>query len=137
MDKCLKNLEESYDIYVVPVWSKNSSLPNCLDLLIICRHPFFVCWNENGGDAIVPWKRVLAYITGSVSEDLLRRIEYLLEENRVLRNQIQRRILLTDTERRILAEKAVPLGKLMADTVTIVSPATILKWHRTLVAQKV
>jgi hypothetical protein len=36
----------------------------------------------------MPWKRMLAYITGSVSEDLLRRIEYLLEENRVLRNQI-------------------------------------------------
>ena len=31
----------------------------------------------------MPWKRMLAYITGSVNEDLLRRIEYLLEENRV------------------------------------------------------
>ena len=51
-------------------------------------------------------------------------------ENRVLRNQIDRRILLTDPERRILAEKAVALGKLMADTVTIVKPETILRWHR-------
>ncbi len=82
------------------------------------------------------WKRMLAYITGSVNEDLLRRIEYLLEENRVLRNQIQKRILLTDHERRTLAEKAIALGKLMADTVTIVSPQTILKWRRRLVAQK-
>jgi len=84
----------------------------------------------------MPWKRMLAYITGSVNEDLLRRIEYLLEENRVLRNQIQSRVLLTDHERRTLAEKAIALGKLMADTVTIVSPATILKWHRRLVAKK-
>src|ERR1039457_53058 len=84
----------------------------------------------------MPWKRMLAYITGSVNEDLLRRIEYLLEENRVLRNQIQKRILLTDHERRTLAERAVALGKLMADTVTIVKPETILKWHRRLVAQK-
>jgi len=30
----------------------------------------------------MPWKRMLAYITGSVNEDLLRRIEYLLEEMR-------------------------------------------------------
>jgi len=60
----------------------------------------------------MPWKRMLAYITGRVNEDLLRRIEYLLEENRVLRNQIQKRILLTDHERRTLAEKAVALGKL-------------------------
>ena len=28
----------------------------------------------------MPWKRMLAYITGTVNEDLLRRIEYLLEE---------------------------------------------------------
>jgi hypothetical protein len=60
---------------------------------------------------------MLAYITGSVNEDLLRRIEYLLEENRVLRHQIDRRILLTDRERRTLADKPIALGKLMADTV--------------------
>jgi putative transposase len=84
----------------------------------------------------MPWKRMLAYITGSVNEDLLRRIEYLLEENRVLRHQIDKRILLTDHERRTLAKKAVALGKLMADTVTIVKPETILKWHRRLVAKK-
>ena len=70
----------------------------------------------------MPWKRMLAYITGSVNEDLLRRIEYLLEENRVLRNQLEKRILLTDHECRTLAEKAVALGKLMTDTVTIVHP---------------
>jgi len=52
------------------------------------------------------------YITGSVNEDLLRRIEYLLEENRVLRNQIQKRILLTDHERRILAERAIACGQI-------------------------
>jgi hypothetical protein len=37
----------------------------------------------------MPWKRMLAYITGSVNEDLLRSFEYLLEENRVLRNQLE------------------------------------------------
>ena len=66
----------------------------------------------------MPWKRMLAYITGSVNEDLLRRIEYLLEENRVLRHQIDKRILLTDHERRTLAERAVALGRLMADRQT-------------------
>ncbi len=84
----------------------------------------------------MPWKRMLVYITGSVNEDLLHRIDYLIEENRVLRNQINSRILLTNHERRTLATKAVVLGKLMADTVTIVKPETILKWHRRLVAKK-
>jgi hypothetical protein len=54
----------------------------------------------------MPWKRMLAYITGSVNEDLLRRIEYLLEENRVLRQQIDKRILLNDSQRYTLAQKA-------------------------------
>ena len=45
------------------------------------------------------WKRMLACISGSVNEELLRRIEYPLEENRVLRNQIDKRIQLTDTWR--------------------------------------
>ena len=84
----------------------------------------------------MPWKRMLAYVTGEIEESLLLRIEYLLEENRILRNQLQKRIRLTDPERRVLAEKAVALGKLMADTVSIVKPETILKWHRRLVARK-
>jgi len=84
----------------------------------------------------MPWKKMLAYVTGEVNESLLLRIEYLIEENRVLRNQLEKRIRLTDAERRILADKAVALGRLMADTVTIVKPETILKWHRMLVAKK-
>src|SRR5712675_464325 len=40
------------------------------------------------------------------------------DENRVLRQQIDKRILLTEHERRTLAEKAIALGKLMAGTVT-------------------
>ena len=79
---------------------------------------------------------MLAYITGEVNESLLSRIEYLIEENRVLRNQPDKRLQLTDAERRTLAEKAIALGKLMADTVTIVKPDTMLRWHRRLVAKK-
>ena len=84
----------------------------------------------------MPWKKMLAYVTGEIEESLLLRLEYLIEENRVLRIQLDKRLRLTDPERKILAEKAVLLGKLMADTVTIVKPATILKWHRKLVVRK-
>lgn len=38
----------------------------------------------------MPWKKMLAYITGSVNESLLLRIEYLLEENRGLLNYYHR-----------------------------------------------
>ena len=41
------------------------------------------------------WKTMLAYISGSVDEELLLRNEYLVAENRILRNQIQDRLRLT------------------------------------------
>ncbi len=50
------------------------------------------------------WKRLLAYITGSVDQELLLRNEYLAAENRILRNQIRGRLRLTDGERRTLVE---------------------------------
>jgi putative transposase len=83
------------------------------------------------------WKQLLAYITGSVDEELLLRNEYLATENRILRNQITGRVRLTDVERKTLAEIGKKLGKQALEAVaTIVKPDTILAWHRTLVAQK-
>ena len=65
-------------------------------------------------------------------------IEYLLEENRVLRAAHgRRRIPLTDDQRRRLAVKGKVLGRRhLAGIVGIVTPDTILRWYRTLVAQK-
>ena len=57
------------------------------------------------------WKRLLAYITGSVEEELLLRNEYLVTESRILRSQIRRRVLLTDPERIGLAKIAKRLGR--------------------------
>ena len=83
------------------------------------------------------WKYLLAYITGTVDQELLLRNEYLVTENRMLRNQITGRVQLTDAERKTLAEIGHKLGKqALAEVATIVKPATILGWHRTLVAQK-
>jgi hypothetical protein len=50
------------------------------------------------------WKRILAYIAGSVDQELVLRNEYLVTENRLLRNQIKGRILLSDAERISLAQ---------------------------------
>ena len=83
------------------------------------------------------WKTMLSYISGSVDEELLLRNEYLVAENRVLRNQLQGRLRLTDGERRSLAEIGKRLGKQALDEVaSIVNPDTILGWHRRLVAKK-
>ncbi len=83
------------------------------------------------------WKHLLAYITGTVDQELLLRNEYLVTENRILRNQLKGRVRLNDGERQALAEIGYRLGKqALQDVATIVKPDTILGWHRTLVAQK-
>jgi putative transposase len=83
------------------------------------------------------WKHLLAYITGTVDQELLLRNEYLVAENRMLRHQINGRIRLSDGERKTLAEIGQKLGKhALAEVATIVKPDTILAWHRKLVAQK-
>lgn len=65
-------------------------------------------------------------------------IEYLREENFVLREQLgQRRLRLNNDQRRRLAAKAQGLGrKLLTEVATLVTPETLLAWHRRLIAQK-
>ncbi len=56
------------------------------------------------------WKTLLVYITGSVDQELRLRNEYLVTENRILRQQIRGRVRLSDGERKTLAE----IGKRLA-----------------------
>ncbi len=57
------------------------------------------------------WKTLLAYITGTIDQELLLRNEDLATENRILRSQIQGRLRLSDGERKALAEIGQKLGK--------------------------
>src|SRR5437879_2655800 len=89
------------------------------------------------GGETMDWKHLLAYITGTVDQELLARNAYLVTENRILRNHIKGRLRLSDGERKALAEIGQKLGKqALKDVATIVKPDTILGWHRKLVAQK-
>ena len=93
-------------------------------------------WYRLRGEAM-DWKHLLAYITGAVDQELLLRNEYLVTENRILRDQLKGRVRLSDGERTALAEIGQKLGKqALKEVATIVKPDTILGWHRTLVAQK-
>ena len=54
-----------------------------------------------------------------------------------MKAQGKKRLLLTDDQRRILAVKGKSLGrKALMEPTTIVTPDTILRWHRTLIAKK-
>ena len=83
------------------------------------------------------WPRILAYITGTVDKELLVRNEYLVAENRILKNQIKGRLLLSDPEKKTLAEIGHRLGrKALEDVANAARPDTILGWFRKLVARQ-
>jgi hypothetical protein len=65
-------------------------------------------------------------------------VAYLIDENRILRAQLRgRRLRLTDEDRCRLARCGHRLGRrLLSQVATIVTPDTILRWHRQLIARK-
>ena len=85
-----------------------------------------------------PLAFLLLLFSGWVNRQQQAVIDYLLEENRVLRAvNGSRRLRLTDDQRRRLAVKGKILGRRrLAAVAGIVTPDTILRWCRTLVAKK-
>ena len=65
-------------------------------------------------------------------------IEYLKAENRVVKTRLgRRRLIFTDAERRLLARHAKAVGrKKLFELDPVVSPDTLLRWHRQLIAMK-
>jgi putative transposase len=81
--------------------------------------------------------RLVAYITGTVDQELLLRNEYLAAENGILRAQIKGRPLLSEAEKARLADIGHRLGrKARAEVAATAKPDTILGWFRKLVANK-
>jgi putative transposase len=81
---------------------------------------------------------LLLMVSGWVHRHQLIIIEFLQAENRLLKERLHgKRIRFTDAERALLARKAKAVGrKVLLELDTIVSPDTLLRWHRRLVAQK-
>src|SRR6516225_7624786 len=83
------------------------------------------------------WAQLLAYVTGTVDQELLLRNEYLAAENRILKAQIKGRLLLSEEEKATLAEIAHRLGrKALKEVAGAAQPDTILGWYRSLIAKK-
>ncbi|MFO1077094.1 MAG: hypothetical protein U1E73_05145, partial [Planctomycetota bacterium] len=81
---------------------------------------------------------LLSVFAGWVNRQQANAIAFLVEENRVLREQLgERRVRLNDDQRRRLAAKGKVLGRdILSRIATIVTPDTILRWHRRLIAAK-
>jgi putative transposase len=90
-----------------------------------------------GAGAAMDWARMLAYVTGTVDQELLARNEYLTVANRIIKAQLKGRLKLSDAERGALGEIGHRLGgKALADIATVARPETILGWYRKLVVRK-
>ena len=87
---------------------------------------------------VQPWQLLVTILAGWVNQQQQQVIEYLRTENQVLKEMHgKKRILLNDDQRRRLAVKGKVLGRKLLDEIgTLVTPDTILRWHRMLVAQK-
>jgi transposase InsO family protein len=85
-----------------------------------------------------PWQILVAAMAGWITRQQDAVIEYLREENRVLKQQLgRRRLRLTDAQRRRLAVRGKAIGRrALTEVASLVTPDTILRWHRQLVAQK-
>lgn len=81
---------------------------------------------------------LLVMIAGWMNRNQQQVIEYLKAENRTLKAKLQgRRIRFSDAERALLARRAKAVGrKALLSLGTIVSPDTLLRWHRRLITQK-
>jgi transposase len=85
-----------------------------------------------------PFRLLLISLAGYLNQQQQDVIDYLQEENRVLREQLgDRRLRLNDDQRRRLAVRAKRLGRrVLHELATIVTPETLLAWHRRLIARK-
>ena len=81
---------------------------------------------------------ILTMLSGWINRHQTEIIEYLLEENKILREKLgKKRILLNNSQRYRLAVLAKKLGRsVLSQFCTAFSPDTLLRWHRKLVARK-
>jgi putative transposase len=88
--------------------------------------------------SIQPLQFLVTLLAGWVNRRQHEMIEYLNEENRLLKKRLgDRRLRFTDAERRRLARKAHVLGrKALSELDTLVTPDTLMRWYRTLIARK-
>ena len=85
-----------------------------------------------------PYHLLLAYLCGLVNQRQQQIIEFQNAQIEALLKQLgKKRLRLNDDQRRMLAVKAHAIGrKTLRELTTIVTPDTILRWHRELVAKK-
>ena len=88
--------------------------------------------------AFDPFRLLLISLAGWLNQQQQEALDYLQEENRFLREQLGgQRLHFNDDQQRRLAVRAKKLGwRMLHEVSTLVTPATLLAWHRRLIAEK-
>ena len=109
---------------------------------LLGRRSLRLCDRAGGIDSpavldALSFRMLLAALVGWLDQRHQDAGAYLIEENRILRGRVRGRIRLTDADRRRLARHGHRLGRRrLGEVATIVTPDTILRWHRQLIARK-
>jgi hypothetical protein len=105
---------------------------------LISAHFFDLRWPKLGPMNALPLQFLMLIFAGWVNRHQQDVIEYLQEENRALREQLGgKRLRFTDQQRRRLAAKAKVIGrKRLFEIGALVTPDTLFRWHRELIAKK-
>src|SRR6516165_3057631 len=91
--------------------------------------------DSRGEGAVMDWTYILAYVTGTVDQELLARNEYLAAENRIRKSQLNGALRLSHAERARLGKIGHRLSRqALAEVATVARPDTILAWYRKLIA---
>ena len=88
---------------------------------------------------LTPWSIVVVAVAGWINQEQGKVIDYLKGENQVLKDQLKGRgrLRFTDGQRCLLAARAKELGRAALKKLdTLVTPDTLLRWFRELIAKK-
>ena len=96
------------------------------------------CEKPNSISFMQPWQLVLIGVAGWMNRRQQQLIDYLLEENRVLSEQLgKQRLRFSDAQKKRLALKAKSLGlRRLKEIVSAATPQALMNWYRTLIRGK-
>ena len=78
----------------------------------------------------------MARIQKLFNKDLAAENDYLRQENRILRSKFEKRVPLTDSDRRTLVKYGLRIKDRLKEILSIVKPETILAWNRRMKKEK-